>query len=354
MMRRIGSDRGFALPAVIFLVALLTLLLTSGLTRVQVDRQIATASEEATIAFAIAQSGLQTYIGSVASQPNDGDSVRINVPGGYANVVTHLVRSPATSADPYMFLVRSTGIAIDPAVGPMPQARRTVAQYARWRNGSIERRAAYTAANGIMEASTSHVTVFVRGDDACGVEPAIPGVRTTNLTNPPHSALDLQGNPPLIEEGSTMGSTVAAQTDIDWASVLGGSVTPDYNYFRQGDFSFPIQRATGNLAVSGVSTGTGLLIVPGDLSISGSSFYFEGVILVGGKITFAGSYMAIRGLVISGLSEQLGANPQRTPLGADDTSLYIYFDSCKTEQAMAPFTGLAPVQNAWLDNWAAY
>lgn len=351
-MRRIGDDRGFALPAVIFLVALLTLLLTSGLTRVRGDHEIATASEEATIAFAIAQSGLQMYMGSVTARPNDGDSVRINVPGGYANVVTHLVRRPATTATPYMFLVRSTGIAINPAVGSAPQARRTVAQYARWQNGSIDRRAAFTAANGIMEASSPHATVLVRGTDACGVEPAIPAVRTTNITNPPHSALDLQGNPDLIEEGSTTGSTIAAQTDIDWASTIGSGITPDYDYFRQLDFSFPVQRVADDLAISS-GAGTGLLIVPGDLRITGA-FYFEGVILVGGSIDFSGDLILLRGLVVSGLNEQLGTNPQRTIVGDHDHDLYIFFDSCKIERALAPFTGLAPVQNAWLDNWAAY
>jgi hypothetical protein len=351
-MRPIGNDRGFALPAVIFLVALLTLLLTTGLNRVEGDRQIATASEETTIAFAIAQSGLQAYIGSATSLPGDGDSVRINVPGGYANVVTHLVHQALTPEDRPIFLVRSTGIAINPAAGPTPQARRTVAQYVFWQIGTIERRAAYTAANGIMEASSPHATVRVRGTDACGVEPAIPAVRTTNVTNPPHSALDLQGNPDLIEEGSNTGATIAAQTHIDWASAIGGGITPDYDYFRQLDFSFPVQRVANDLSVS-PGAGTGLLIVPGDLSISGA-FYFEGVILVGGRISFAGDLMVIRGLVVSGLNEQLGGNPQRTTVGNHDHDLYIYFDSCKIRRALAPFTGLVPVQNAWLDNWAAY
>jgi hypothetical protein len=353
MTRRIGDDRGFALPAVIFLVALLTLLLTSGLTRVDSDLESAMASEESTIAFAIAQSGLQAYMGSVTTRPTDGDSVRINVPGGYANVVIHLVRRPASAATPYVFLVRSTGIVINPAVGSTPQARRTVAQYARWQNSSIERRAAYTAANGIMEASSPHATVRVRGTDACGVEPAIPAVRTTNVTNPPHSALDLQGNPDLIEEGSDTGLAIATQTHIDWASTIGGGITPDYDYFRQLDFSFPVQRVAHDLSLTPGGAGTGLLIVPGDLNISGA-FYFEGVILVGGRISFAGDLMVIRGLVVSGLNEQLGQNPQRTTVGNHDHDLYLYFDSCKIQRALAPFTGLAPVQNAWLDNWASY
>jgi hypothetical protein len=205
-----------------------------------------------------------------------------------------------------------------------------------------------------MEASSPHATVLVRGADACNVEPAIPGVRTTYITNPPHSALDLQGDPGLIEQGSTMGATVAAETDIDWTSTLGGGITPDYSYFRDGDFSFPIQRVASGLSLSGTHSGTGLLIVPEDLIIAGDFFYFEGVILVGGKIDFMGDYMVIRGLVVSGLNEQLGTNPQRSTVGEHDHDLYLYFDSCKVERALAPFTGLAPVQNAWLDNWAAY
>jgi hypothetical protein len=352
-MRAIRDDRGFALPAVIFLVALLTLLLTTGLNRTEGDQRIAEASEEIVLAFGIAQSGLQTYIGSVTSQPGDADSVRINVPGGYANVVTHLVRRPGTLGDRPMFLVRSTGIAIDPLAGSTPQARRTVAQFARWQVGSMERRAAYTAANGITESASPQATVVVHGADACGVEATIPGVRTTYITNPPHTTLDLQGNPGLIEQGSTAGPVIAAQTDIDWAATLGSGVTPDYGSFRHLDFSFPVQRVAGDLTLSTGGSGTGLLIVPGDLNISGS-FSFDGVMLVGGRITFAGDSMLVRGLVISGLNEQLGANPQRSSLGDHDHDLYIYFDSCKVQQALAPFTGLVPVPNAWLDNWASY
>ena len=94
-----SDDRGFALPAVIFLVALLTLLLTGRLSRVQADRQIAEASEAMADAFAIAQSGLQNYVGSQTVRPPDGDSVRINLTGGYASVISHVIRNPADTTE---------------------------------------------------------------------------------------------------------------------------------------------------------------------------------------------------------------------------------------------------------------
>ena len=75
-VRRRPDERGFALPAVIFLVALLTLLLTSGLSRVQADRQIAEASEATAEAFAIAQSGLYNYMGSLTARPPNARSRR--------------------------------------------------------------------------------------------------------------------------------------------------------------------------------------------------------------------------------------------------------------------------------------
>jgi hypothetical protein len=94
--------------------------------------------------------------------------------------------------------------------------------------------------------------------------------------------------------------------------------------------------------------------VPGDFDISGSFFYFEGIILVGGKITFSANFTQVRGLVVTGLNEQLGINPQRTEIGGGGNDLYLYYDSCKIQTAMQPLTGLAGVRNAWLDTWASY
>jgi Tfp pilus assembly protein PilX len=350
---RLRNDRGFALPTVILLIALLTILLTSGLSRARTERQIAEATDETATAFTIAQGGLQTYLGTTTSPPPDGDSTRVNETGGYANVVVNLVRNPADTTERLLYLIRSTGVVINPDSGARAQATHTVAQFAEWETGKVLPRAALTAANSIRKRNGTAALSF-SGNDACGVNAPIPGVVTTTLTGPPYPAPTFQGSPGLLEEGASAGPTVAAQTLINWAGALGGDLTPDYTSFRQGDFGYPIVRVAGDLTVSGIKFSSGILVVPGDFDIEGSFFYFEGIILVGGKIEFGSSFTQVRGLVVSGLNEQLGVNPQRTEIGGDGNNLFLYYDSCKVKTAMQPLTGLAPVRNAWMDNWASY
>jgi len=356
MIRRVGNRRGFALPAVILLVALLTVLLTSGLTRARSELQIADAADEMATALTVAQSGLQTYLGTVTTRPADGDSTRINVTGGYANVVTHLVRRPADTTQRSLYLVRSTGIVINPDSGAAPRAQRTVAQFAEWEGGFMLRRGALTAANGIQKRNGS-AFVRISGDDywtCVPTAPSVPGLRTTQVApGPPNPVPVYQGSPGLLEEGAGQGAVVAAQTAINWAGALGGELLPDYASFRNWDFSYPIQRVSGDLTLSGAAASSGLLVVSGDLTIE-AFFLFSGIILVGGEVDFdSGSWVVIRGLVVSGLNEQLGLNPQRTEFG-DGSYLDIQYASCNVAQALARLTGMAPVRNAWLDTWASY
>jgi hypothetical protein len=346
--------RGFALPAVILLVALLTALLTSGLSRARTEHHIAEASDETAGALTIAQSGLQTYLGTVTTRPPDGDSTRINVTGGYANVVIHLVRQPADTTQRSLYLVRSTGVVITPDSGAEPRAQRTVAQFAEWEAGYMLHGAALTAANGIQQRNGSS-NLYFSGNDACATDPPIPAARTTEMTTqPPASTPTFVPAPGLIEEGSGTGFTITQQTAIDWDGALGDELVPDYTTFQDGDLSFPIQRTLGDLSLDGALTGSGLLIVGGDLTIDGTSFEFNGIILVGGSIVFRAPLQIVRGLVVSGLNESLGANPQRTQVGGHHNDLYILYNSCFIRAATAPLTGLIPVRNAWLDTWASY
>ena len=357
MMRRARGERGFALPAVIFLVALLTLLLTSGLSRVQADRQIAEASEATADAFAIAQSGLQNYVSSQTTRPPDGDSVRINLTGGYANVISRVIRNPADTMENFLYLVRSTGFVINPLAGSAIQAQRTVAQFADWQTGSIERRAALTAANGLQReqpGGASGAVRYVSGVDECGVEASIPGARTT--VNAPTAGVTYSGSPALIQQGWGTGQTIANQTDINWSGVLSSTFVPDYTSFQDGDTTFPIQRVFGDLELDGGFSGSGLLIVQGDFRPwgVGSGFYFEGIILVGGGFNFDADSNVVHGLVVTGLNRQLGFGANPTDLGGSDEISRIYFNSCKVNRALAALTGMAPVTNAWLDSWARY
>jgi len=350
------AERGFALPAVIFLVALLTLLLTSGLSRVQADRQIAEAGEATADAFAVAQSGLQNYVGSQTSRPPDGDSVRINLTGGYANVISRVIRNPADTTENFLYLVRSTGFVINPLAGSAIQAQRTVAQFADWQTGSIERRATLTAPNGVWHRDGPSGTWTISGVDACGVDPIIPAVRTTDITVPSPVTTPITYTGAVYEEGGTNDETIADETEIDWATVTSSSFVPDYTSFQDGDLTgFSIQRLSGDWIVSSTRSGSGILIVRGRLDLDpGAQFYFRGIILVGDYIDFDAGTATVEGLVYSGMDEQVPWDRARTELGAASSVVDLRFNSCYVNQALSALTGLAPVANGWLDSWAIY
>ncbi|MBI2403379.1 MAG: hypothetical protein HYV20_11735, partial [Gemmatimonadetes bacterium] len=175
-MSRRRSDAGFALPLVVFLIGVMTLMLTAGFARVAGDRRLAHSSGDAVSALAIAKSGLHSYLSTQATRPPDGDAQRINVTGGFADVVAYAVRKPSDTLANWLFIVRSTGRVIEPTLGADPQAVRTIAQYTQWQTGRMDIRGAFTAANGLKKKSGG--TIDVRGADqsTCG-GPTVPGVR---------------------------------------------------------------------------------------------------------------------------------------------------------------------------------
>jgi len=354
----VPDDRGFALPAVILLVALLTVLLTSGLTRARTERQLADASDDFAAAMAIAESGLQTYYGTVTAPPGDGDSTRINVTGGYANVVVHLVQRPPDTTQPLLYLVRSTGIVINPAAGPIPQSRRTAAQFAEWEYGYMLRRAVLTAPNGLQHRSRNSdpARLEVNGADLCGVSPPIPGIRakTINWGGPPDPDTIIVGTPRMIEGGTA--DSIAAQTRIGWTAAWGNGLIPDYATFQNGSTTYPIQRVAGTLTLTGTNAGSGLLLVQDDLEITGTSFTFNGIILVGGLIQFWADYNRVNGLVISGLNGSTSTSATRTGSGPPDNrrDTHLYYDTCRVDSTLAALSGFVPVRNAWFDTWATF
>jgi hypothetical protein len=362
--RTIGSgDAGFALPLVLFLVALLTALLAAGLTRVQIDREIAEASDATTSATTVAWSGLQTYLGTLTLdacerpvRPPDGDSVRINVPGGYAEVVARVVRVPPDTLANWLYLVRSSGYAIQPASGSTPVATHTAAQYAEWQSGLLSLPAAFTAANGLTRTSGGSGQLHGADEDSvwsCPM-PGRAGLRVPSGSPPDLDDYDLTGSPTVEVSGTGSGIVTGAQ--IDWAQTLApGTLVPDFTTVQADDWTYPLQLVSGNavLGAPGATTfGTGLLIVAGDLTVLGSFVQWYGVVLVGGEIHFDAADQRFDGLVASGLNAQLGTGPGPGQIGGDYTD--IDFNSRYVRRAMRPLTGFAPVANARIDNWWTY
>ncbi len=357
----VSSERGFALPFTLFVIAVITMLLAGILGQVQVDRRIAESVGDGVDATAIAQSGLQAYLATVntdacyrAIRPLDGDSVRINVPGGYTDVIAHVLQEPTDTVNgTFTYVVRSTGFLIKPTAGADPQARHTIAQFANWQRGTIKVLAAFTAANGIAGGSTG--TGEFQGVDlaspvACQTADTT-AIRVSGASPSPFPHLTTGSMPNIKASGS--GLDVANETGIDWASTIGGGIIPDYTTPQSWDASYPVMLITGNTTIAVADTWYyGTLIVTGDLTFTGTRLQWDGVVLVGGNIIFNNTDARFDGMVVTGLNYQIGGTPPQVVLG---TGLIDFdFHSNKIRQALRSFAGFVPIENAWADNWATY
>lgn len=348
----LNDSRGFALPTTVLLVTILTVMLAAAFTRTSSDYQIADGSQFMEEALAIAQGGLDSYVENTTSRPSDGDSVRINVTGGYAWVHVNSLQRPADQDANETFVLSSTGYVIKATQGSTPVAERTVAQMAFWQTGgNITRPAAWVAAEGVDNKRSS--TVEIEGDYYW---PDTVGLRTSDLNRT--SNITLSGVPVDYDESGNE-YAVALETGIDWerirsgglecanTSIFSGSWNSSWSqYCIDGDFDY--QKYYG----------TGLLVVTGDLRMTGrwNYAYWFGVILVGGKIKFRARNTRIYGMVVSGLNEQIPSLPNvdKTKVGENFRNVRIRYYAPYVDAATNYLTGLVPIENAWMDNWAAY
>jgi hypothetical protein len=329
--------------------------------RASTDLQIAVASQAVDEAAVVARSGLATYFGTVtadgcdrAVRSPDGDSVRINVLGGYTDVVTRVVRRPPDTLANWLYLVRSSGHVIWPQMGATPVANRTVAQFAEWQSGRLALPAAFTAANGLVRAAGG--SGELHGADEHGTSgcqrPARHSLRVAG-TIPDLTDYDLTGTGAV---GGGVPADIVTNARIDWAAVLApGGIIPDFTSPQPDNGTYPVQFVTGNatLGSPGATTyGRGLLIVSGDLTVQGSFVQWYGVVLVGGLIQFDAADQRFDGLVASGLNVQLGMPTSAGVIGGD--YLDIDFNSRYVYLAMRPLTGFAPIANAFTEHWATY
>ncbi len=352
-MPSMHDQRGFALPLSILVVTVMTMLIAAAHVRVRADRVIAESSGATITAFAVAQSGLHRYFAiyeDSTSAPPDGDSLRVNVPQGYADVRAFKVKSSPDSSEHELFIVRSTGHLIAPTRGSDPQAQRTVAQFAQWQNASMHVSGVFTAANDwVIGPSTD---VDVRGWDHCApAAPTVTGVRTTAAST--LISADFDEISSLIKSGT--GQYVADSTRINWASIVGGQFEADYDYFPGYDASYPTIRITGDTTITDLF-GLGLLIVTGNLTLTGSVLNWRGVVLVGGGLTVnvaAGVFGYVRGITATGLNAQLGFSPTANQISGGSL-LDFNYHQCEVENALNSLIGFVPLPNTWVDNWAMY
>ncbi|HEY4734940.1 MAG TPA: hypothetical protein VIH53_10390 [Gemmatimonadaceae bacterium] len=357
-----NERRGFAIPIAILVIAVLTIMIAGGFSLVSAERRSVADQRSQISAFRIAEQGLELFLvrrdslmqGKPSYSKVPGaipDTVVINVPGGYAEVTLTRLR-PVRGSQSGLYVARSRGVETANAYAGSPQAVRTVAQYVLWEPASMQVLAGWTALSGLQKNGNAGT---LGGIDLCGDSAAVAGVVVP--VNPGYEGKTVAvGNPPV---DSVAPDSVA----IDWNGIVNGNlITPTLvipgaawptaamtaSFADTGSRYYPIIRVNGNFVLP--TSGTGMLIVTGTLTVNGSTGW-RGVILVGDDITSNGSN-SIQGATVSGLNTKLGTYIP-DPSTANGTKQYNY-NSCEVAKATTTMGALVTLRNTWVDNWVEY
>jgi hypothetical protein len=353
--------RGFAIPVAILVIAVLTIMLAGGFSLVSAERRSVADQKSQISAFRIAEQGLEIYLvrrdSLLVGQPGylkipgPGDSVRITMPGGYADVSLIRLRPP-TGSQSGLYIARSKGTETSNTYAGAPQGVRTVAQYVLWESAPMQVLAGWLALSGLQKNGAAGT---LSGVDLCHDSAAVAGVVVP--VNPGYT-----GNTAATSGSPAIDSVPPDSVHIDWNGIVNqGAITPALtipgaawptaamtaSYADTNSTYYPVIRVNGNFTLP--SSGTGMLIVTGNLTVSGNTGW-RGILLVGGDITSNGNN-GITGATVSGLNVKLGTYvPTST---ANGTKTYQY-NSCEVAKAAMGSGALVTLRNTWVDNWVEY
>lgn len=362
-MSLIANRRGVSLPLVIILLALLAGGVAMGFTRVSGERRIIGDQQAQLEAWSAAQAGLEQYAASLHGAPPTTDSVAISLGGRDTAFVRLQQLRPRVGTSAAVYLVRSRGRSRSAERYDVhtPPAERTVAQLAVHPALTMDVDAAWTSIGGLNKNGGSGT---LSGADRCGAAPPVAGVGvpTTAAGGGPGyeqsgGASVPNGDPPIQDMGPDP-AAAAENVDIDWDGIVNnGALPPNFEYNGNAGWptpsqfnDWPIVRVNGDRSLGPADDGRGILIVTGNLSLSGT-FVWDGVILVGGAITSDG-YNNVYGATISGLNVQLGMTVPESDMG--NGNKVFQYDSCAIDNALSNAYSLRLLQNAWVDNWPEF
>ena len=359
------ARRGFAIPVALLIIAALTIMVAGGFSLVSAERRSVADQKSQISAFRIAEQGLELFLirrdSLMAGHPGYShvpgltpDTAIIPMTGGVATVTLTRLR-PVRGSQSGLYVARSRGVETTGAYAGTPQGVRTVAQYVLWEPAPMQVLAGWTALSGLQKNGGAGT---LGGIDLCGDSAAVAGVVVP--VNPGYEGKVVAvGNPPI---DSVAPDSVA----IDWANIVNGNViTPsiimpgmpwptaamEAAYADDNSTYYPIVRFNGDMVLP--SSGRGMLIITGGLTINGSVGW-KGIIMVGDDIVSNGNN-GIEGATVSGLNTKIGTYVPGDidPSTANGTKQYNY-NSCEVAKATTTMGALVTLRNTWVDNWVEY
>lgn len=381
-MRTSRSTRGSTLILVLLLIVVVSISAAAGYARTGAERRTNSSQRAQAAAFAVAQGGVEQYLASTTSLPSTFPATTsYTLPGGTAAVTLYRVRQDALVPDNTVYALRSVGTNTTGARADASTAtaERAIVQLIRRQTASMDVDAAFVSLSGLNKNGTSGE---VNGIDEC-TSNVIPGLAVPNGSYTPGSGSPsannyIDGNPDNSPDyigtkvpGSNAAGTANAEVEIDWESILAGTLlTPDFNINRSvspatGSFpssyaNWPVVRVTGNLTNGDNFSGQGVLIVTGNADFS--NITWNGIVLVGGQVALSGSATRVRGTIITGLNMKISPLsdypflPQTYPSesAVGNGNFLVRYNSCNIAQALNRLGGWQRIANAWADNWPTY
>jgi hypothetical protein len=378
------DQRGFALPAAIFALVVVALLVTSGFFISGQERSIGQSTEFASQATLLAETGMNEVM---ATWTPDGSGPTIGggpistcaaCTGGVASLNGQWQVAISRVGDKIYF-IESTG-AVNQA-GRLSGATRTVGTLARLLTADFSADAALTTRGSVETrggASISGFDINPPGAVCTGDTEDKAGVITT-----PGSTVTSRGNSTV--EGSPRDdrrtfdqNDVFRLGDLGWdelvamadISMPGGNINNTGPRFDSDDKCdkehnlnwgdparlvsnhdcrnyYPIIHVNGTARIQSGGLGQGILLVEGDLDLRGN-FLFQGIVMVKGQVGVQGAGNRVFGSVLA--ANGLEIDPDlSTFVGAS----VVQYSSCAISNVinnLSGLTALRPVQNrAWVD-----
>lgn len=356
---------------------LLTGALAAGFAILRGERSADDATLRSAAAAALAETGLQQGLSNRAGNglgavPVGTDSVRITLTGGYADVITNVVRL-ANGPTAGIYYVRSRGVSTRTGVQGVGNAVSTASSFATFRTVTLTVQSAMTSANGINKAGNSGA---ISGADLCsagngGGKATLPAVAVPTTPGYTGQTGPLTGDPKIAYVGATE-AEAANSIPIDWDAIVNnnsisanfdlpasGAGFPNSAWFDADTLRYPtiIVRNGPNPESEFVldAAGRGLLIVFGSLRLNGNTSGWDGLILVGGRLRSNGSNQ-VRGGTITGLNMKLGFNLGENELTDLNGTKAFYYHSCNVTKAVqnANSAGLSTMQSTFANSFPTY
>lgn len=345
---------------VVFLLFAVGMAAATGFAVVDLEADLASQAEEAGEALAVAQAGLERYLGEHLGIPDD--STLIAMPQGDAVIRARRITTVDAAEGIDLYLIESEGVVVDP-VNPDSPARKVVSEYARLHTRPVGRHAAAVLNYQVVELfeQFSNFGGKIRGvDHASTTGPnscpqaqteGVPGIvhRGTAVVSPEWDSVSvgLGAFPSLVSGGQLVGVGSAArafaspQAIVDSVGIRWDILTDDGfpvafdgsppNYLFIPSDEYPVVRVRGDLIAGAAWSGRGVLIVTGTLTLS-NLFFWDGIVIAG-EIADLDAWFYIQGMLIAGMN----ASKNALEVGRHPNVWYNVCSALRASEALAYF-----------------